>query len=128
MDSIEQIENSTASYLIKDDILYVRAKEDADFTLEATIEGVEARKKLQQGKKYPVLVDTRLMFQVSEESREYGASKEVTELSSAMAILSGTSLATTLIGNFFIKFNKPAIPTKMFKKEDNAIEWLNSFK
>ncbi len=125
---LEKIETATAQYYIEDNILIMRAKQDADFTLEATKNGVEARVKLQRGEKFPVLIDTRLMFQVSEESRKYGATKEVTDLSVAMAILAGTSLATTLLGNFFINFNKPAVPTKMFKNEESAIEWLKSFK
>lgn len=128
MMQIEQIETSAALYYIEDDIVYMRGKPDADFTLDAAIEGVNARRKLQQGKKMLVLIDTRKVFQVSKETREYGASKEVSELSAAMAILAGSSLAATIIGNFFIKFNKPFSPTKMFKKEENAIKWLNSFK
>ncbi len=124
----KKIETSTATFYVENDILFMRAKEDADFTLEASIEGIEVRKKLQQNKKMLVLIDTRNVFQVSKEAREYGASKEVSDLSTAMAILAGTSLATTLIGNFFINFNKPFSPTKMFKKEENAIKWLNSFR
>lgn len=125
---VGRIETSTASYYIDNDILCVRAKLDADFTLAAAIEGVNARKKIQEGKKYPVLIDTRLMFHVSKEARAYGATKEVSEISSALAILAGTSLATAIVGNFFIKFNKPFVPTKMFKEENSAIEWLNTFK
>ncbi|MDB4533880.1 hypothetical protein N9242_03340 [Vicingaceae bacterium] len=124
----EQIETSTAEYYIDADIFFIRAKQDADFTLEAVIEGVDVRKKMQQGKIFPVLMDTRLMFQSAKEANEYGASKDVSELSSAMAILVGTSMSARIIGNFFIKFNKPFVPTKLFNSEEKAIEWLNSFK
>ncbi|MGB0887429.1 MAG: hypothetical protein ACPGSL_04850 [Vicingaceae bacterium] len=122
------METATAKFYIEDDIIYMRAKKDADFTLEATKEGVEVRRVLQKNKPMLCLIDTRSVFQVSKESSAYGASKEVSELSIAMAILTGSSLATILIGNFFIKFNKPLIPTKMFKQEEKAIQWLNSFK
>ncbi|NQX98298.1 MAG: STAS/SEC14 domain-containing protein, partial [Flavobacteriales bacterium] len=63
----------------------------------------------------------------SKESREYGAKKEVSGLSSAMAILAGKSLAAILVGNFFIRFNKPVTPTKIFKREEKALEWLATF-
>lgn len=121
-------ETSVAELFVEDDILFMRAKPDADFDLEATMELVGVRKEIQSGKKMKVLMDTRKMFQVTKDAREYGARKEVTELSSAMAILAGTSLAATLVGNFFIRFNKPKTPTKMFKKEENALKWLNSFR
>ncbi len=127
MMQIEQIETATAKYYIENDILFLRVKKDADFTLEAAIEGVKVRKEIQKGKKFPVLLDTRQMFQVSKEANEYGASKEVSELSLAMAILTGNSMAARIIGNFFIKFNKPFIPTKLFKKEENAVKWLKNY-
>jgi len=120
-------ETKEAELFIEDDILIMRAKPDADFSLAASIELVEVRKEIQSGKKMKVLMDIRDMFQVSKESREYGARKEVSRLSSAMAILAGKSLTATMVGNFYIRFNKPAVPTKIFKKETNAIKWLNSF-
>jgi hypothetical protein len=121
-------ETKEAELFIEDDILFMRAKQDADFDLKATIELVGVRKEIRSTNKMKVLLDTRKMFQVSKESREYGAKKQVTALSSAMAILAGKSLAATLVGNFFIRFNKPDVPTKMFKKEANALKWLSSIK
>mgnify|MGYP005992613613 CR=1 FL=1 len=124
----EKVETSAAEYFIEDSILYMRAKKDANFTLEVTMEGIEARKKLQNGRKFPVLIDMRLAFGVSVEAREYSARDETTELYLAMAILSGKSLPARMMGNFFIKFNKPNIPLKLFSSEGKAIEWLKSFK
>jgi hypothetical protein len=124
---MEKTETSAANYYIENNILFMRAKQDAEFTLELTTEGIEARKKLQKGRKLPVLIDMRLAFDVSEEAREYSAREETTELYLAMAILSGKSLAVRMMGNFFINFNKPAIPAKMFKKEENAIKWLKTY-
>jgi len=128
MSILDKIETSTATYYIEDDILFMRKKQDADLTLEASVEGVEIRKKLQNGKPMLTVIDTRKVFQVSREAREYGARKEVEELSIAMAIIPGTSLAATIVGNFFIKFNKPTVPTRIFKSEEKALEWLKSYK
>jgi len=128
MSKIEKIETSAASYHLENNILIMRAKPDANFTLEVTIERIEGRKKLQEGRKFPVLIDMRLMSEVSEEAREYSATEETTELYLAMAILTGKSLPAKMVGNFFIKFNKPAIPTKLFKKEDKALAWLETFR
>jgi len=44
-----------------------------------------------------------------------------------MAILAGDSLASSIIGNFYIKFNNPSIPTKLFKTEDEALDWLKKY-
>ncbi|MCO6499940.1 MAG: hypothetical protein J5I47_06115 [Vicingus serpentipes] len=125
---ITQIETSIAYFYIEDEILFMRSKKDADITLRATIESVNARRQLQNGKKMLMLVDTRDIWQVSSESRAYSTKKRVEDLTIAMALLPGSNMTTILIANFFIKFNKPSIPTKLFKTEDKAIEWLNSFK
>lgn len=128
METIDKIETDIASYYIENDILIMRTKQDADITLEAAKEGVEARKKLQQGRKMLALIDTSKVFQVSREVREYGATKEVVEMCSAMAVLTGTSLPATIIGNFFIKFNKPKVPTKLFRSEKKALAWLETYR
>ncbi|MDF1673681.1 MAG: hypothetical protein P1U41_09255 [Vicingaceae bacterium] len=128
MSKIEKIETSAASYYIENNILFMRAKQDANFTLEVTIEGIEGRKKMQAGKKLPALIDMRLMSEVSEEAKEYSAREEVTDLYIAMAILTGKSLAANIVGNFFINFNKPNIPTKLFKSESKALAWLETFR
>lgn len=33
-------------------------------------------------------------------------------------------LAERILGNFYIRANNPAVPTKMFTKESDAIDWL----
>lgn len=48
---ITQIETSTVIMEIRDDILYIIVKEDADLDLDAVVEAVEKRKELQAGKK-----------------------------------------------------------------------------
>lgn len=34
------------------------------------------------------------------------------------------SLAEKLIANFYIKFNRPSVPTRMFTNEKDALSWL----
>jgi len=126
--TIPKTETSIAHFYIEDDILFMRSKKDADINLETTIESIEARKKLQGDKKMLMLVDTRGVWQITSESRAYSTRKEVEDLTIAMALLPGSNITTILVANFFIKFNKPSVPTKLFKSEKKAIKWLNSFK
>ncbi len=101
---------------------------DANVDIDNVKEAVSARRKLQEGRRMLVLVDNRKVWQVTKDAQAYSASKEVGELSRAMAILSGSSLPARLIANFFIRFNKVHSPTKMFKSERSAIKWLESYK
>ena len=121
-----KIETAVASHFIKDDILYIVFHQDADVDIDDMLESKKARLKLQKEKAMKVLVDVRAMYQISKEARELSAKQENSELSVAMAILS-ESISSKLFANFFIKFNKPTTPTKMFTSKEKALKWLNNF-
>ncbi len=78
---------------------------------------------LANGKKYAILLDGTHTFSISPTARALVASKEFSKDRIAGAFVI-TSLANKLLGNFFIKFNKPASPTKLFSDEASAMEWL----
>lgn len=126
MIAIDYIETETAILELREGYLYIAFKEDVIVELEHVIANKEAREKIQQGKKMLVLGDIRKMWHISKAAQDYLASKEVTNLNIAMAILT-SSLMTVLLANFFIKFKKPATPTKMFNNEEKAVKWLLSF-
>ncbi len=86
---------------------------------------IEARKKIQQGKKSLTLVDMGKLWRVDKDARQRGASQEMVELNSAIAIIA-KSLANRLLGNFYIHVDKPDVPSKMCSSEEEAVAWLNS--
>lgn len=128
MSVLNQIETSTVLMKIKNDILYIIVKEDADLGIDEIKEAIEARIKIQGEKPILTIVDNRKVWQLTKEASLYSSSIEVAQLSKAMALLSDTSLGARLIANFFIKINKQHVPTKLFKSEDKALNWLQSFK
>lgn len=79
--------------------------------------------RLSQGKKYCILLDAKNQFTTTPESREYVGSKERSIGRIAFAIVA-KSMANKLVGNFFIQFNKPVTPTKLFSDEESAMKWL----
>lgn len=78
---------------------------------------------LSNGNTFAVLTDASNFFSTTSELRQLLASKEFTNLRFATAIVT-QSMANKIIGNFFIKVNKPASPTKLFSSEELALEWL----
>lgn len=76
--------------------------------------------------KRPVLVVSENFAAPTPEARAYMAKAESNPFSSASAYIA-KSLAEKLITNAYIKFNRPARPTKMFTSESKAIEWLKMF-
>jgi len=76
-----------------------------------------------KGNKFAVLTDASSFFSTTNELRELLASKEFTDKRFATAIVT-QSMASKIIGNFFIRVNKPASPTKLFSNEEEAFQWL----
>ena len=59
--------------------------------------------------------------------REYASSAEENKYTIADAIVATTS-SLNMVANFYVQFNKPQMPTKVFDDRDDAIKWLLSFK
>lgn len=75
---------------------------------------------------YTVIVFAEPGVNFTAEGRAYGAEKGHAGNKKAWAAVSD-NLAQILVVNFFVRFNKPKIPFKLFKKESEAREWLNTF-
>ena len=83
----------------------------------------EANQKLCDGSKYCLLVIVGKYSSVTPEARELAASKELSKNRISLAFVTN-SLAHKLVVNFFIKFNRPNTPTKLFSDENEANMWL----
>lgn len=97
----------------------------AEITLAEAQENVKAVTKVAQGIKRPLLVDTRQVKSLTYEARKHLAG-EGSKPTSAIAILVD-SLISQVIGNFFINFSKPNVPTRLFANKAEATEWLKGF-
>ncbi len=123
----EVIETKTAKVWLGDDgIIRAIALPDLKVTLEIIKEVNAHIKKLYKGKKVPVFADIRGVKSITREARLLPSSEDSVNVCSAAALLIGSPLSK-VIGNLFIGLNKPPYPTKLFKKEDEAVEWLKGF-
>lgn len=75
------------------------------------------------GKKSAVLVRTSPFLTVTKETTEESLNPEKEKFIIAQAILV-KNFANQLIGNFYIKFQNPKVPNKLFSKEEDALKWL----
>lgn len=118
-------ETETAIFYYEDGILNINLKEDADVKIEDAQDNLKARKAFQSEEKVKVIADISKVWQVSKDARAFYATKQVTDLNIAMALITN-SLTSKILANFFMKFNKPATPTKMFKSKEKALTWLET--
>lgn len=82
--------------------------------------------KLANGQNFCVLADLRLNISSTPEARKYGAKNDHMKNHLAYAMLAD-SMPVVILANFFIKVNRPKVPTRLFKKEEDALQWLKEF-
>lgn len=78
------------------------------------------------GKQFPLLITTGQYSLADKDAREYGATEAGNKYTIAAAIVV-KSLAQKLLGNAYIKINKPIAPNTLFTDEMKAIDWLKTF-
>lgn len=89
-------------------------------------EYVQTVKQLGGGRAFCNLVVVKNFVQVGDDARAYAASEESNKYTIADAFVI-QSFALKLVGNFYIRYNKPVRPTRLFNEETEAINWLRTF-
>jgi hypothetical protein len=119
------IETPHIKLWIEDGILYSRYANNCTMDIEIAKDCVEKRLTLSQGISYPALVDMRGLQSVTKEAREYMA-REGAALITAAALITGSEL-NRMLGNIFLRINRPKVPLKLFTNEKEAKDWLKQF-
>jgi hypothetical protein len=77
------------------------------------------------GKLMPFIVMAAENVSITKEARDNAVKIEDVSMIGASAVIA-TSLPYKLIANFYLKFNKPKRPFKVFSNEDDAVAWLQT--
>jgi len=96
---------------------------------DMTIEGAKEHVQLISdhfGDNILAIADIREIKQIPKEVRDFFASSAADNAAKASAILINSGVSK-IIGNLFLLFNKPKYPTKLFRDDKKALEWLKSF-
>ena len=109
-----------------DGIMYVRISSEKKETVELVKEMVNKMGEMVNYQQVPLLARHEEFALPGKENREYWAKKESCPYSKADAFMIN-SLALQLIANFYLSFNKPERPTRMFTNEVEAVKWLKTF-
>lgn len=103
-------------------ILVVTIKDDIELSLQDIIEHRMIAARLTQNRPHCVLAIAGARTQATTEARHYAASNvPVGRVAEAVVI---KSLPVRILGNFYLQFHKPGVPTKMFDERYEAMRWL----
>jgi hypothetical protein len=93
--------------------------------LESATLAVESRLEFQKGVLYKILCDASSLKNITPEARKYLSSPISHKGVKAAAFIIKSPIGAVL-GNFYLKFGGFPVPTKLFRNEQQAMDWLNS--
>lgn len=116
--------NST-TWFDEDGILYSLSKKGPAPSMEETRKTMEEFQRQIGDTKICMLIDVTNTAPSTKERREYAAT-ELPKIVKAVAMVSDSPLGTMLANLFFTVKTLP-YPTKMFRSEEEAREWLKNY-
>jgi hypothetical protein len=115
--------------LIEPNIIHVETEDGVVIDKDVALEGFKINLALNGGNPFCIILDmTKGLFQPTSEARKLYASEGICKYRLGCALIAN-NIASYLLGNFFIRINKPLSPVRIFQKgkEEEALEWLRSF-
>ena len=120
------IKRGARFYVDDQGIIRGREADGASFGLSDAQEAIEVIRELAAGRKCGLVVDISDLRTMTREARAYFTHKDHEEFLYAVALVV-RSLVSRAIGNFFLGLNKPAVPTRLFTDDEDALAWLRTF-
>jgi hypothetical protein len=113
----------TCTFVMEGGLLVARFLQGAEVTGADARANLEASARLSGGRRVAVLVDLRQLKSQAADARALLAGPSAARVSRAVALLIGSPLSRVL-GNFYLRFNRPETPTRLFSSEAEARAWL----
>lgn len=118
---------SSHLWLDENGILIFVHKSIPSHELKDAIENIELIQQSSQGKPRPVLADMTAIKSMTREAREEYAKAGVDSLVTAVGMITRSAMGR-IVANFFLNFNKPAVPTRLFSNTETAKKWLMQYR
>ncbi len=107
-----------------DDIIAFNYSHDLNMNIEVAKDIVSSRLEYSDAKPMYSVIDLSNLKSVTKEAREYMSQPE----NGLKGILAGAFISnkplTTVVINFFLVINKPAVPAKFFTNKEDALNWI----
>jgi hypothetical protein len=120
-------ENEFAIFWIENNILFFEYKPDIIIDLAAAQQIVADRLRLQNEKAYPILCDIRGIVDSDKAARDYLAQYGSVLTKAVGIIFTDRKSLSLLMITFYLRINKPQVPTKVFTDKTTALEFLKTF-
>ena len=107
-------------------IIHIRFKASEQHGIAEARGIVQAHNQLANGTPCPVLADIQAVkVGADRAARKYYVSEESARYKTGMAMVVSSPMQR-MLGNIFFKLNRPPYPTRLFNRQQDAIQWLKS--
>lgn len=120
------VENEDGKIWIQNGILYSSFRDNLVISLPVAKKFIEMRHELSQGKKQYWCYFSAGVKYYPKDARDYSAIHGQDYLHACACVVN--SHFTKFLFNAFLKINKPSIPFKAFRTEEEAVKWLRKLK
>lgn len=107
------------------DIIYVLFKDNCTLHIDLQMRLLEQYNKIAENKLMPFIFMAAENVSITKEARDNAVKIEDISMIGSSAVIV-TSLPYKLIANFYLRFNKPKRPFKVFSDEEQAVKWLKT--
>ncbi len=114
--------NKLTIELIASNLILITLNDGVTIEVEDVHEVKKHNLSLTKGNDYAIVFDAGYYTTITKEAREIMTSSKIEKGRKASAfVISG--LSQKILGNFYVKINKPGVPTKFFSDKEKAIIW-----
>lgn len=124
---MNQLEIKAGKVFREDDIMHIVLAPATELEISDIDHIYTAVRRIATADAYYIVVDASDIIASSNEVRDYAAKHSDAGKIRACGIVCN-SLSVKIIINFFLKFNKPVYPTRMFNSMNDAKAWVSTIK
>ena len=110
---------------IKEGVIYAKFKQE-QISRELAQKIIDLRLSFVDGQTLPALIDGSIVKHLTKEAREVLSSEKASQNIAALAVIVRNPV-TRAIANFFLKFQQPPYPFKLFTDPEKAKQWLRKY-
>ena len=108
--------------LLKNGVVVIEIDDYVTVEVDDIREIVRMQGELTGHKKLPVVTAPSEFTSISKEARHFMSGNDAAKYTSADAFII-RSLAQKILADFYLRFQNPVVPTKVFRNKEEAIEW-----
>ncbi len=110
---------------IRDGLLYAKFKNDVIDAKRAQDIVAQRLSFIEEGT-FPIIIDGSGVKDITKEARTVLSSEEANRYTVALAVIIRSPI-NRVLANFFLRFQQPPYPLRLFKNIEDAQEWLKQY-